>query len=124
MPMMIAVFLSKASISLKSAFSKPFTVTHVHVSPPSIDLPTEPALPLTHTTSSLTTLKPRKDALLPELRSLTVCACIKQALKQSVNTKNIFFIFVILKNIMTGFADGINIYKMSLRNILFSFDQF
>ena len=52
---MIAVFASNASISLKSFFSKPFTVIHFQFLPAFELLPTTPLLPLTQTTLLFTT---------------------------------------------------------------------
>ncbi len=72
MPMMMAVLASKASISRKSVFSKPFTVSHFHVLPPLLDLPTVPLLPLTQMILSFTTLNPRMLVFVPELRISTV----------------------------------------------------
>ena len=66
-----AVTASKASISLKSFFSKPFTVIHFHVLPPLFVLPTVPLLPLTQATLSFTTLNPRRLVLAPEVRIST-----------------------------------------------------
>src|SRR5262245_11779492 len=67
MAMMRAVVASNASISRNSFFSKPFTVYHFQFFPPLVVLPTVPLLPLTQTTLSLTTLKPRKLVWLTEL---------------------------------------------------------
>src|SRR6478736_267339 len=70
--MIIAVVASKPSMSRNSVFSNPLTENHFQFFPPSVVLPTAPLLPLTHTTSSLTTLNPRKEDLAPEVRTSSV----------------------------------------------------
>src|SRR5580765_1348678 len=65
--MISAVIASNASISRNSLFSKPFTLNHFQFFPPFVVLPTVPLLPLTQTTLSFTTLKPRRLVLVPEV---------------------------------------------------------
>src|ERR1043166_3280585 len=69
--MISALVASNASISRNSLFSKPFTLYHFQFFPPLVVLPTVPLLPLTQTTLSLTTLKPRKLVLVPAVSSST-----------------------------------------------------
>src|SRR5215204_3427504 len=59
MAIMIAILASKASISLKSLFSNPFTTIHFQFFPALELFPTIPLLPLTHTTLLLITDNPR-----------------------------------------------------------------
>jgi hypothetical protein len=67
------VVASKASISLKSVFSNPFTRSHFHELPPSIERAIIPLLPLAQIILSDTTLNPRIDVFSPEVSILRVC---------------------------------------------------
>src|SRR5690242_19761851 len=58
-----AVFASTACTSRKSSFSAPATVPGCHVTPPSVVRRKVPPVPLAHTTLALTTLTPRRLAL-------------------------------------------------------------
>src|SRR4029078_8205556 len=69
--MINAVVASNASMSRNSLFSKPLTLYHFHFFPPLVVLPTVPLLPLTQTTLSLTTLKPRRLVSVPEVSTST-----------------------------------------------------
>src|SRR5665647_1568933 len=89
--MMIAVFLSNASISLKSVFSNPFTIIHFHVWPPSILFPTVPLLPLTHRILLSTTLYPLKEDCILSVRISIFCAKINCAENNKMRIKKIFF---------------------------------
>ena len=87
MPMITAVLASKASISLKSVFSKPFTFIHFQFFPALVLFPTVPLLPLTHITLSFTTLKPRRLVLLPEVNTSTTGSCAKASAETSEKNK-------------------------------------
>src|SRR6266487_2447340 len=71
-----AVAASNASMSRNSFFSKPFTVIHFQFFPALVVLPTVPLLPLTQTTLSFTTLKPRKLVLVPEVSISIAGKCL------------------------------------------------
>jgi hypothetical protein len=96
-------------MSLKSVFSKPFTVIQCQSLPPLRDLPTVPAEPLTHTILSLTTDNPRKEALGPEGRSSTAgvgfCAIMSAWKKRSVKTDKII---LIVGNKSTEYTKGLS----------------
>src|ERR1043165_9784294 len=87
---------SNASISLKSFFSKPVTVIHVHVLPPSKVFPTVPLLPLTQTTLSFTTLRPRRLVLVPEVSTSIFCS--KEEKDRSELKKRNAIVFFIDRN--------------------------
>src|SRR5256885_11226848 len=95
----MALLASNASISLKSVFSKPFTINHFQSLPPLVDLPIVPLLPLTQITWLLTTLKPRRDVLVPDVKTCTMGSfwalpddCNNKRGNKNINIRAILFI--------------------------------
>src|SRR6476660_6401534 len=96
--MTTAVVASKASMSRKSAFSNAFTWNHFQDFPPLVDLPTVPLVPLTQRILSLTTLSPRMEVLVPDVRvsilGTAFCAQDNAVEKTKKERRMIFFIVV------------------------------
>src|SRR6478672_7151053 len=94
--MISAVVASNASISRNSLFSKPFTLYHFQFFPPLVVLPTVPLLPLTQTTLSFTTLKPRRLVLVPEVSTSTtgkdLCAQSNSLPKRNADRRKKIFL--------------------------------